>query len=385
MPTFPATVRSRLPSVGTTIFTVMSQMAEASGAINLSQGFPDFQADDALFERVSHWMRAGANQYASMAGVPSLREAIVAKVEALYGARYDPQHEVTVVAGATQGLFTAIAAMISPGDEVIVFEPVYDSYAPSIELQGGVVVRVALRAPDYRPDWSQVASLINPRTRMIMINSPHNPTATVWQADDLRALERLLRGTDIVVVSDEVYEHIVFDGRRHESVARYPGLAERSFVVSSFGKTYHVTGWKVGHVLAPAALMAEFRKVHQFNVFTVATPLQLALADYMSDPSRYLQLPDFYQSKRDQFVSLMQASRFELLPSAGTYFQLASYRRISDSPDTEFVRYLTQEAGVAAIPVSAFFADGRDDRVIRFCFAKNAETLATAAGRLAVL
>ncbi|MEZ5613345.1 MAG: methionine aminotransferase, partial [Rhodocyclaceae bacterium] len=319
MPTFPAAIRSRLPNVGTTIFTVMSQMAHDAGAINLSQGFPDFQAEDALFERVAHWMRAGANQYAPMAGVPSLREAIVAKVEALYGARYDVADEVTVVAGATQGLFTAIAAMVSPGDEVIVFEPVYDSYVPAIELQGGVVVRAVLGAPDYRPDWAQVAALVTPRTRMIMINTPHNPTATVWTSEDMRALEALLRGTDIVVVADEVYEHIVFDGRRHESVMRYPGLAERSFVVSSFGKTYHVTGWKVGYVLAPRALMSEFRKVHQFNVFTVATPLQFALADYMGDASRYLGLPAFYQDKRDRFAALMRASRFELLPSAGTY------------------------------------------------------------------
>ncbi|MBX3679878.1 pyridoxal phosphate-dependent aminotransferase [Cognatazoarcus halotolerans] len=382
MPTFPAAIRSRLPNVGTTIFTVMSQMAHDAGAINLSQGFPDFQAEDALFERVAHWMRAGANQYAPMAGVPSLREAIVAKVEALYGARYDVADEVTVVAGATQGLFTAIAAMVSPGDEVIVFEPVYDSYVPAIELQGGVVVRAVLGAPDYRPDWAQVAALVTPRTRMIMINTPHNPTATVWTSEDMRALEALLRGTDIVVVADEVYEHIVFDGRRHESVMRYPGLAERSFVVSSFGKTYHVTGWKVGYVLAPRALMSEFRKVHQFNVFTVATPLQFALADYMGDASRYLGLPAFYQDKRDRFAALMRASRFELLPSAGTYFQLAAYRQISDQPDTDFTRYLIREAGVAAIPVSAFYADRRDDRVIRFCFAKNAETLVAAAERL---
>ena len=382
MPTFPAAIRSRLPNVGTTIFTVMSQMAHDAGAINLSQGFPDFQAEDALFERVAHWMRAGANQYAPMAGVPSLREAIVAKVEALYGARYDVADEVTVVAGATQGLFTAIAAMVSPGDEVIVFEPVYDSYVPAIELQGGVVVRAVLGAPDYRPDWAQVAALVTPRTRMIMINTPHNPTATVWTSEDMRALEALLRGTDIVVVADEVYEHIVFDGRRHESVMCYPGLAERSFVVSSFGKTYHVTGWKVGYVLAPRALMSEFRKVHQFNVFTVATPLQFALADYMGDASRYLGLPAFYQDKRDRFAALMRASRFELLPSAGTYFQLAAYRQISDQPDTDFTRYLIREAGVAAIPVSAFYADRRDDRVIRFCFAKNAETLVAAAERL---
>ena len=382
MPTFPAAIRSRLPNVGTTIFTVMSQMAHDAGAINLSQGFPDFQAEDALFERVAYWMRAGANQYAPMAGVPSLREAIVAKVEALYGARYDVADEVTVVAGATQGLFTAIAAMVSPGDEVIVFEPVYDSYVPAIELQGGVVVRAVLGAPDYRPDWAQVAALVTPRTRMIMINTPHNPTATVWTSEDMRALEALLRGTDIVVVADEVYEHIVFDGRRHESVMRYPGLAERSFVVSSFGKTYHVTGWKVGYVLAPRALMSEFRKVHQFNVFTVATPLQFALADYMGDASRYLGLPAFYQDKRDRFAALMRASRFELLPSAGTYFQLAAYRQISDQPDTDFTRYLIREAGVAAIPVSAFYADRRDDRVIRFCFAKNAETLVAAAERL---
>ena len=382
MPTFPAAIRSRLPNVGTTIFTVMSQMAHDAGAINLSQGFPDFQAEDALFERVAYWMRAGANQYAPMAGVPSLREAIVAKVEALYGARYDVADEVTVVAGATQGLFTAIAAMVSPGDEVIVFEPVYDSYVPAIELQGGVVVRAVLGAPDYRPDWAQVAALVTPRTRMIMINTPHNPTATVWTSEDMRALEALLRGTDIVVVADEVYEHIVFDGRRHESVMRYPGLAERSFVVSSFGKTYHVTGWKVGYVLAPRALMSEFRKVHQFNVFTVATPLQFALADYMGDASRYLGLPAFYQDKRDRFAALMRASRFELLPSAGTYFQLAAYRQISDQPDTDFTRDLIREAGVAAIPVSAFYADRRDDRVIRFCFAKNAETLDAAAERL---
>ena len=382
MPTFPAAIRSRLPNVGTTIFTVMSQMAHDAGAINLSQGFPDFQAEDALFERVAYWMRAGANQYAPMAGVPSLRQAIVAKVEALYGARYDVAGEVTVVAGATQGLFTAIAAMVSPGDEVIVFEPVYDSYVPAIELQGGVVVRAVLGAPDYRPDWAQVAALVTPRTRMIMINTPHNPTATVWTSEDMRALEALLRGTDIVVVADEVYEHIVFDGRRHESVMRYPGLAERSFVVSSFGKTYHVTGWKVGYVLAPRALMSEFRKVHQFNVFTVATPLQFALADYMGDASRYLGLPAFYQDKRDRFAALMRASRFELLPSAGTYFQLAAYRQISDQPDTDFTRDLIREAGVAAIPVSAFYADRRDDRVIRFCFAKNAETLDAAAERL---
>ncbi|WP_153160295.1 pyridoxal phosphate-dependent aminotransferase [Zoogloea sp. 1C4] len=382
MPRFPAPVVSRLPAVGTTIFTVMSRLAQECGAINLSQGFPDFSAEDLLFERVSHWMRAGHNQYAPMSGVPALREAIAAKVAALYGASYDPETEITVTAGATQALFTAVAALVHPGDEVIVFEPVYDSYVPSIELAGGVVKRARLSAPDYRPDWAAVRALVSPKTRMIMINTPHNPSGTVWSPDDMRALCDLVRGTGIIVVADEVYEHIVFDGRRHESAALYPDLAERSVIVSSFGKTYHVTGWKVGYVLAPQALMAEFRKVHQFNVFTVNTPVQLALADYMMDASRHLGLAAFYQAKRDVFRAGLAGTRFELLPCTGTYFQTVRYGAISDAPDTDFVQWLTREVGVAAIPLSAFFGDGRDERVIRFCFAKRDETLEAAFERL---
>lgn len=382
MPHFPAAVRSRLPAVGTTIFTVMSRMAQEAGAINLAQGFPDFNAEDVLFERVAHWMRAGHNQYAPMAGVQSMREAVATKIESLYGTRYDPETEITVTAGATQALFTAVAALVHPGDEVIVFEPVYDSYAPSIELQGGVVVRMQLGAPHYRPDWEAVAAAITPRTRMIMINSPHNPTATVWSRADLDRLAALVRDTGIVIVSDEVYEHIVFDGLAHESCARHPELAARTLVVSSLGKTYHITGWKVGYVVGPRELMTEFRKVHQFNVFTVNTPVQLALAEYMADASRHQGLAAFYQAKRDFFTAAMAGSRFELLPSLGTYFQLARYGAISDEPDTVFVETLTREIGVAAIPVSAFFADGRDERVVRLCFAKNEATLAAACERL---
>jgi methionine transaminase len=287
-----------------------------------------------------------------------------------------------VTAGATQALFTAVTACVRAGDEVIVFEPVYDSYVPAIELAGGTAVRLQLAAPDYRPDWSAVAAAITPRTRMIMINTPHNPTATVWTRDDLDRLAALTRGTGIVVVADEVYEHIVFDGAVHASCAAHAALADRSIVVSSFGKTYHITGWKVGYVVAPRELMAEFRKVHQFNVFTVNTPMQYALADYMGDPARYHALSAFYQAKRDFFRAAMAGSRFELLPSCGTYFQLARYAAISDAADSVFVERLTREVGVAAIPVSAFFADGRDERVIRFCFAKNDATLEAACALL---
>ena len=382
MPHFPAPLGSRLPAVGTTIFTIMSRLAQECRAINLSQGFPDFNAEDVLFERVAHWMRTGHNQYPPMAGCLPLREAVAAKIETLYGTRYDVEAEITITAGATQALFTAVAACVHPGDEVIVFEPVYDSYVPSIELAGGKAVRLRLAAPDYRPDWTAVAAAITPRTRMIMINTPHNPTATVWQRTDLDRLAELVRGTGIVIVADEVYEHIVFDGVAHASCAAHAELAERSFVVSSFGKTYHITGWKVGYVVAPRELMAEFRKVHQFNVFTVNTPVQLALADYMADASRHAGLAAFYQAKRDFFRNALAGSRFELLPSRGTYFQLARYDAISDLGDTAFCEYLTREVGVAAIPVSAFFADGHDDKVVRFCFAKNEATLAAACDKL---
>ncbi len=383
MPRLPFPVTTRLPGVGTTIFTVMSRLAAECGAINLSQGYPDFPADPALLERVAHHMRAGSNQYAPMAGTPALREAIVAKVEALYGARYDPEQEVTVTAGGTQAIHAAITAVVHPGDEVIVLEPVYDSYAPAVELAGGRVRRATLRPPAYRPDWGEVAGLVSPRTRMILVNSPHNPTGAVLTAEDLDRLAALVRDTRIVILSDEVYEHIVFDGARHESVSRHAGLRERSFVVGSFGKTFHVTGWKVGWTLAPRELMDEFRRVHQFVVFTVNTPVQLAFADFLSDPGRYLSLPAFYQRKRDLFRQGLAATRLEPLPCAGTYFQLASYARLGDEPDHALAERLTREAGVASIPVSAFHADRRQDRVLRFCFAKSDETLARACERLA--
>jgi methionine aminotransferase len=385
MPLLPFPVESRLPGVGTTIFTVMSRLAAECGALNLSQGFPDFSAEPELFERVSHHMRAGANQYAPMAGVPALREAIAARSEGLYGTRYDPEHEVTVTAGGTQAIFTAVTALTRPGDEVIVLEPVYDSYAPAIELSGGTPVRARLTFPGYRPDWAAVRRLVSPRTRMILVNTPHNPSGTVWTAADLDALAAIVRGTDIVVGSDEVYEHIVFDGRRHESCARHPELRERSLVMSSFGKTYHVTGWKVGYVLGPRELMAEFRRAHQFVVFTVNTPVQLALAEWMEDPSRYLELSAFYQRKRDLFRQGLSATRLELLPCEGTYFQLASYGRVSDEPDLELAQRLTREIGVASIPLSPFYDEPRQDRVLRFCFAKGEETLARACERLARL
>jgi len=382
MPQSSLRIDAKLPRVGTTIFTVMSRLAADCGAINLSQGFPDFQPDASLFAATLQAMHDGRNQYPPMAGVAELRAAISDKVAALYGVRYDSESEVTVTAGATQALFTAIAAFVRAGDEVVVFEPVYDSYMPAIETVGGKAVCATLRFPDYRPDWTQVRALLGPRTRMIIINSPHNPTGSVWSAEDLDCLAELTRATDIVVLADEVYEHIVFDGASHYSVCSRPELAARSLVVSSFGKTYHITGWKIGYVVGSAGLMNEFRKVHQFNVFTVNTPCQVGIAEYMRDASRHLGLAHFYEQKRNFFRTQLQASRFDLLPCAGTYFQLASYRRISDLPDIEFARWLTREAGVAAIPVSAFHHAGRDDGVVRFCFAKQDTTLAAAAERL---
>ena len=382
MPTYPRPLTSRLPEVGTTIFSVMSALASEHGALNLSQGFPDFDAPAELLSLLDQHARAGHHQYAPMTGVPVLREAIAAKVSTLYGAQYDVDAEITVTAGATQAIFTAVAALVHPGDEVIVFTPVYDSYAPSVELQGGKVVYAHLTLPDYRPDWDEVARLITPRTRMIILNSPHNPTGTVWTAEDMAQLEALVKDTDIVLLSDEVYEHMVFDQARHESVLRYPGLAERSLVVSSFGKTYHITGWKVAYCLAPRELMAEFRKAHQFIVFTVHAPSQYALADFMKKPGWYDQLKALYQGKRDIFRQALAGSRFELLPCQGTYFQCVKYAAISDEGDRAFVERLTRDHGVAAIPVSAFYPDGEDHGVIRFCFAKSAATLEQALERL---
>ncbi|RLJ63774.1 2-keto-4-methylthiobutyrate aminotransferase [Sulfurisoma sediminicola] len=374
---------SKLPAVGTTIFTVMSRLAAEHGAINLSQGFPDFAPPTRLPELVVHHMAAGANQYAPMAGAASLREAIAQKVATLYGAAYDVEGGITVTAGATQAIYTAIAAFVRPGDEVIVFAPVYDSYVPAIELNGGHPVFATLRHPDYRPDWDEVAALITPKTRMIVINTPHNPSGAVWEAADLAALERLTRETGIIVVADEVYEHMVYDGRRHESVMRHPGLRQRSIAVSSFGKTYHITGWKIAYCLAPRELMAEFRKAHQYVVFAVNHPMQLALADFMREQPRFAtDLAGFYQAKRDFFRRELEGSRFVALSCRGTYFQLARYDGISDMPDTEFARWLTVEHGVAAIPISVFSPSGEDHRIVRFCFAKHEETLAAAGARL---
>ncbi|GMG89417.1 pyridoxal phosphate-dependent aminotransferase [Cupriavidus metallidurans] len=376
---------SRLPKVGTTIFTVMSALAAEKNAVNLGQGFPDFDCDPRIVDAVTHAMRTGHNQYPPMAGVPQLRQAIAAKIAKLYEHTYDWNTEITVTAGATQGLLTAILCAVHPGDEVIVLEPCYDSYLPAIELAGATAVPVTLEAPLFRIPFDKLAAAITPRTRMIMINTPHNPTGTIWREEDMQQLADLLAGTDILLLSDEVYEHMVYDGQRHESVARHPELARRSFVVSSFGKTYHVTGWKVGFVAAPAALSNEFRKVHQFNVFTVNTPVQYGLTDYMADPAPYLNLSGFYQAKRDYFRAGLAGTRFKLLPSDGTYFQCVDYSAISDMSEADFSMWLTREIGVAAIPVSAFYSTPRESGVVRFCFAKKEETLKLALDRLARL
>jgi methionine aminotransferase len=379
MPSFPRPIASKLPNVGTTIFTVMSRLAQEHNAINLSQGFPDFDCAKELRDLVTKYINAGLNQYPPSAGILRLRERIAEKAESLYGAKYDPEHEVTVVPGATYGIFTAIAALVRPGDEVIMFEPTYDSYIPSVEVNGGVPVCVQLRYPDYGIDWGEVQRAITPKTRAILINTPNNPTASVFSGEDMRMLEGMLRGTGIVVISDEVYEHLVYDGHQHQSVTRFPGLAERSFAVSSFGKTYHVTGWKMGYVMAPKELMAEFRKVHQYNVFVTNGPLQYALAEFMEDPGAYLSLAAFYQKKRDFFLQGVRASRFKPLPSRGTFFQNLAYDAISDEKDTDLAIRLTREKGIASIPVSVFYRQPPPHRVLRFCFAKSEETLARGA------
>jgi len=378
-------IQTKLPAVGTTIFTVMSALAAEKNAVNLGQGFPDFGCDPQLLADVGAAMAAGHNQYPPMPGIPALREAVSAKIAQLYGHAYRAADEITVTAGATQAIITAILAIVRPGDEVIVLEPCYDSYVPNIDLAGGKVVRVPLTPGSFRPDFGRIAAAITPRTRAIIINTPHNPSATVWTAAEMRQLEELLAPTDIFVISDEVYEHMVYGQAQHQSAARFPGLAARSFIVSSFGKTYHVTGWKVGYVAAPAPLTAEFRKVHQFNVFTVNTPMQHALAAYMADPKPYLKLAAFYQRKRDLFAQGLAKTRLKLLPSEGTYFQCVDISGVSDKSEADFCLWLTSEIGVAAIPLSAFYGDGFDQRVVRFCFAKKDETLRTALDRLARL
>lgn len=379
-----AQIESKLPNVGTTIFSTMSALAAERGAVNLGQGFPDFDCDPKLIDAVTDAMKSGLNQYPMMTGVPSLRTAIARKIEKLYGHSYDPAAEITVTAGATQALLSAILCSVRAGDEVIVIEPAYDSYIPAIQLAGGipVTVQMEITAAGYSVPWARVAAAVSKKTRMLIINSPHNPTGSVLRAADIQALRNILHGTDILLISDEVYEHMVYDGARHESVCRYPDLAARAFVVSSFGKTYHVTGWKIGYVAAPAALSAEFRKVHQFNVFAVNAPMQHGLAHYMADPNPYLELPDFYQRKRDFFRDQLQNSRFTLLPADGTYFQCVNYSRISNLPEVEFAKWLTTEIGVAAIPVSAFYQQPTESGIVRFCFAKKEETLQDAIKQL---
>jgi methionine aminotransferase len=373
---------SKLPSVGTTIFTVMSKLAADVGAINLSQGFPDFDCDPALVDAVARHMREGRNQYAPMQGVPALRQAIAGKFAGLYGAAYDPDTEVTVTSGGTEAIFDAVAAVVHPGDEVIVFEPCYDSYVPAIEVNGGTAIVVSLRYPDYAVPWDEVRAAVTPRTRLIVVNSPHNPAAVVLGAQDIVELTRLVDGTGITILSDEVYEHIIFDGVRHESMARSEALRARSFIVGSFGKTYHVTGWKVGYVVAPAALTTEFRKVHQFVTFSTNTPIQYALAEFLSERRGYPELAAFYQRKRNLFLELLGGSRWKPLPSRGTYFQLLDYSAITDEGDMDFALRLTKEQGVASIPTSAFLYRRSAPPVLRFCFAKKDETLEAAAERL---
>jgi methionine transaminase len=375
-------LNSKLPAVGTTIFTVMSALAIEHKAVNLGQGFPDFDCDAKLVEAVNKAMATGLNQYPPMAGVGVLRNAVASKIEALHGKNYDPVNEITITAGATQSIITAILAIVHTGDEVIVLEPCYDSYVPNIELAGGIVVRVPLTPGTFKPDFNKISAAITPKTRAIIINSPHNPSATIWSRQDMLKLQDILDPTDIFLISDEVYEHMVYDGQEHQSAARFPALAARAFIVSSFGKTYHVTGWKVGFVAAPEALTAEFRKVHQFNVFTVNTPVQYGLASYMDDRQPYLTLPAFYQRKRDLFRAGLANTKFKILPSTGSYFQCVDISNVSDLTEADFCKWLTTEIGVAAIPLSAFYGSGFDQHIVRFCFAKKDETLNLALGKL---
>lgn len=377
-------ITSKLPHVGTTIFTTMSALAVEHGAVNLGQGFPDFECDPRLTALLAQAMQDGHNQYPPMAGVVSLREAIAEKVHAVYGCAYDVAHEITVTAGATQAIHTALTAIVHPGDEVIIFEPTYDSYEPSIRMSGGVPIYARLHAPTFKPNWDEVRARITPRTRAIMINTPHNPTATIWSREDMQALADVVRDTNIIVISDEVYEHMVFDDATHESVARHSELAERAFVISSFGKTYHVTGWKIAYALAPRELMNEFRKAHQFIVFTVHTPSQHAIAAYMQQAT-HLALPAFYQAKRDFFLNAVKDCALNFLSSAGTYFVSARYDHLpqfKNMKERDFAIYLTREIGVAAIPLSAFYHDAFEQQTVRFCFAKKESTLSEAAKRL---
>jgi len=377
--------QSKLPGTGTNIFSVMSKLAEEHKAINLSQGFPDYDADPKLIEYVADAMKQGFNQYAPMTGLPVLRELISEKMNSLYGADYHPETEVTVTAGGTQAIFTALNAYINAGDEVIIFEPAYDCYAPTIKMLGGLVKPYQLAPPNYEIDWEMVKKLFSANTKMIILNSPQNPTGCVLSEKDIKALIKLTKNTDVMILSDEVYEHIIFDGKIHQSVALYPELRERSFIVASFGKLLHTTGWKLGYCLAPETLMKEFRKVHQFNVFSVNTPMQLGVAKYLKDPQSYLGLSAFFQQKRDLFRSLLAETKFKLLPCNGSYFQCVSYEHLSDEKDVAMAERLIKEYGVASIPVSAFYIRNTDHHVLRFCFAKKQETLEKAVERLVKL
>ena len=381
MPHFPFSIKSKLPKVGTTIFSVMSSLAAQHKAINLSQGFPDFDASEELIGLVNDYMKKGMNQYAPMQGILPLRERLAEKTQDLYKISYNPDTEITITSGGTEAIYTAITAIIREGDEVIVFEPAYDCYVPAIELAGGVPVYISLKSPDFKINWNEIKKVISHKTKMIMINTPHNPTGTVMNAGDMKELEKIVAGTEICIISDEVYEHIIFDKLEHESVLRYPVLAERSFVVFSFGKTYHTTGWKIGYCFAPANLMAEFRKIHQFVVFSANTPLQYALADFIKNKN-YLTLPDYYQEKRDYFLKLIKGSRFKFTPASGSYFQCLDYTSITNEKDTDFAIRLTKEFKIASIPISVFYHEGIDNKVLRFCFAKKNETLEMAAEKI---
>jgi methionine aminotransferase len=372
-------INSKLPKQGTTIFAIMSKLAQEHNAINLSQGFPDFACSEKLIDLVNQYMKKGFNQYAPMQGAIALREQIAAMIEELYGTAYNPETEITVTAGATQAIYTAISAFVREEDEVIIFEPAYDCYVPAIEINNGKPIYVSLRQPDFAVDWQMVKKLINHRTRMIIINTPHNPSGSVFRESDLKELEKLTRDTDIIVLSDEVYEHMFFSGTKHWSVARSKSLAERSIVVSSFGKTVHTTGWKLGYMAAPANLTAELRKVHQFIVFACNHPVQLAIAEFMKDKNNYLEVKDFYKQKRDLFCKLIRNSKFSFEPAAGTYFQLLKYDAISKEKDTDFAVRLTKEHGIASVPLSVFYHEQTDNKLLRFCFAKKDETLEKAA------
>jgi methionine transaminase len=376
---YPNTLKSKLPKVGTTIFSVMSKLAKDHNAINLSQGFPDFKISPELSELVFENMKKGKNQYAPMPGIPELREELSKKIEKLYSIKYNSDTEITITAGATQAIFTAITAVIEEEDEVIIFTPAYDCYAPAIELNGGKPVFIQLTAPNFIIDWEQVQKMITRKTRMIIINTPHNPSGTILTTQDMLSLEKIVKASNIIVLSDEVYEHIIYDGKEHQSVARYPTLAEHSFAVYSFGKTFHNTGWKMGYCIAPENLMIEFRKVHQFNVFSVNTPMQYALSEYLKNENNYLSLPNFYQEKRDIFCNLLKESRFKITPAGGTYFQLLDYSEITDMKDTEFAIQLTEKNKIASIPVTVFYNTSPESKVLRFCFAKDNETLEKAA------